>query len=124
LRPLAPQAGGLSHTGGSFFTTREDPTWIKLRDWAALVQKNPVDTVGPRSAGENYFTDHVMPVLLRRGCAFEACYSPDGFNDFRLRPGAVGFLSHLAVRRDYETALQEFMSLDTPDVRQSRLVKK
>ena len=28
-----------------------------------------------------------MPVLLQRGCALETCHSPNGFNDFRLRPG-------------------------------------
>jgi hypothetical protein len=123
LRPLSPRAGGLSHTGGTFFGTREDESWKALRDWAALFQAEPA-VAAARSPGERFFGDNVMPVLLRRGCALEGCHSPDGFNDFRLRPGSVGFLSPLALRRDYETALFEFMSLDTPDVRQSRLVRK
>ena len=62
--------------------------------------------------------------MIKRGCALEGCHSPSGFNDFRLRPGAVGFFAPLALHRNYEAALHEFMSLDTPDVRQSRLVKK
>ena len=123
LRPLSPQAGGMDHTGGSFFISREDPLWQELRAFAELVRASPPVERGP-SAGEAFFTEQVMPVLLRKGCAFETCHSPNGFNDFRLRPGAVGFLSRVAVHRNYETALHEFMALDTPDARQSRLVKK
>jgi hypothetical protein len=128
LRPLDPRAGGLSHTGGTFFPNRDDVTWKALRDFAQKAQAQsaarPLPEARPRSKGEAFFREHVMPVLLRRGCALETCHSPSGFNDFRLRPGAVGFLSALALRRNYETSLAEFMSLDTPDVRQSRLVKK
>jgi hypothetical protein len=123
LRPLAPRAGGLSHTGGSFFTNREDLTWQSLKAWAQLVQQAP-PTRPARSIGESFFVSDVMPVLLRRGCALEGCHSPNGFNDYRLRPGSVGFLSEVALTRNYETTLLEFMALDTPDVRQSRLVKK
>jgi hypothetical protein len=123
LRPLDPRAGGLSHTGGAFFAGREDEGWRRLREFAAEVQRSP-PKARDRSRGEAFFGDFVMPVLLGRGCAFEACHSPAGFNDFRLRPGMVGFLSPFALRRNYETALWEFMAIDTPDVRQSRLVKK
>jgi hypothetical protein len=123
LRPLAPAAGGLDHTGGSFFQTREEDVWRAMRDWAELYRQTPVPEP-VRSAGESFFVDNVMPVFVKRGCALESCHSPSGFNDFRLRPGSVGFLSPLSVHRNYETALNEFLSLDTPDVRQSRLVKK
>lgn len=128
LRPLDPRAGGLSHTGGTFFPNREDATWKAIRAFAEQAKAQsalrPQPEAKPRSKGEAFFREQVMPVLLRRGCAIESCHSPNGFNDFRLRPGAVGFLSTLALRRNYETALTEFMSLDTLDVRQSRLVKK
>ena len=65
-----------------------------------------------------------MPKLLQRGCALEGCHSPDGFNDFRLRSGAQGFFSPFALTRNYETALKEFIALDTVDIKQSRAVKK
>lgn len=123
LRPLNPRAGGISHTGGVFYGSREDETWKKLRDWARKVQA-AAPPPAPRSAGEAFFGEHVMPILIRRGCALEGCHSPNGFNDYRLRPGAPGFLSPQALHRNYEATLTEFMSLDTPDVRQSRLVKK
>jgi hypothetical protein len=116
-------AGGISHTGGIFFESQEDATWKMLRAWAALVQQKPPEPVS-RSMGEAFFGAHVMPTLIRRGCAAEGCHSPNGFNDFRLRPGALGFMSPYAVRRNYETTLHEFMAIDSPDVRMSRMVRK
>jgi hypothetical protein len=122
LRPLDPRAGGVSHTGGIFFTARTDDNWKRLRAWAAMVQ--PATRAAAATPGQAFFVDNVMPVLIRRGCALEGCHSPNGFNDFRLRPGAPGFLSPYSLARNYHTALDEFLNLDTPDVRQSRLVKK
>jgi hypothetical protein len=125
LRPLDPRAGGLSHTGGIFFGSRDDDNWRKLRDWARLAQQSITSSTLPaRSPGETFFAAQVTPVFVRRGCALEGCHSPDGFNDFRLRPGAPGFLSRYSLHRNYQIALEEFMSLDTSDVRQSRLVRK
>jgi hypothetical protein len=123
LRPLDPRAGGISHTGGVFYASRDDGAWKKLRDWARKAQDALPAPAAP-SAGETFFGANVMPLLIRRGCALEGCHSPNGFNDFRLRPGGPGNMSREALHRNYETSLTEFMSLDSPDVRQSRLVKK
>src|SRR6476620_4861966 len=38
LRPLSPLSGGVSHTGGVFFKSREDGMWMMIRDWALQVQ--------------------------------------------------------------------------------------
>src|SRR5439155_19563517 len=118
-----PPAGGVSHTGGVYFDSREDLNWKAWRDWALEVQADPLQAVA-KSAGQQFFEDNVMPKLLQRGCALEGCHSPDGFNDFRLRSGAQGFFAPLALRRNYLTLRDEFMSLDTVDIRQSRAVKK
>ena len=123
LRPLATAAGGVSHTGGIFFDSRENAEWKGWKAWAEQVQDNPAFTL-TRSAGQQFFEDNIMPRLLQRGCALEGCHSPDGFNDFRLRSGAQGFFSPLALKRNYETTLDEFMALDTVDVKQSRAVRK
>ena len=124
LRPLSALAGGVSHTGGVFFKSRDDLQWKMVKDWAVLVQMTP--PLGPvvKTAGQTFFEERVMPKLLQRGCALEGCHSPDGFNDFRLRSGANGSFAPLALRRNYEAALDEFMALDTIDVKQSRAVKK
>jgi hypothetical protein len=124
LRPLSPLSGGVSHTGGVFFKSREDDTWKMLRDWANQVQMaSPLGAL-VKTAGQTFFEDHVMPKLLQRGCALEGCHSPDGFNDFRLRSGANGAFAPLALRRNYETLADEFMAFDSVDVKQSRAVKK
>jgi len=123
LRPLAPSGGGVSHTGGIFFSSRVDETWLRWKTWAQAVQANPV-AAAPQSAGQMFFEANVMPLLLKRGCALEGCHSPDGFNDFRLRPGAQGFFAPSALKRNYDTLINEFMAIDSVDVRQSRAVKK
>jgi len=123
LRPLAPAGGGVSHTGGIFFASRSDDTWLKWKAFAEAVQANP-GAAAPKSAGQLFFEANVMPILLKRGCALEGCHSPDGFNDFRLRPGAQGFFAPSALRRNYDTLINEFMAFDSVDVRQSRAVKK
>ncbi|MBC8133079.1 MAG: PD40 domain-containing protein, partial [Deltaproteobacteria bacterium] len=129
LRPLAPEAGGVSHTGGSFFLSREDGSWKAWKTWALAVQSDPANPADPVAAaaktdGQKFFEARVMPKMLQRGCALEGCHSPDGFNDFRLRSGAQGFFAPLALKRNYENTLKEFMALDTVDVAQSRAVKK
>ncbi|MES1206773.1 MAG: hypothetical protein ABUS79_12625 [Pseudomonadota bacterium] len=128
VRPLDTAAGGVNHTGGVFFTSRSDQSasaeeWRSWREWAVAVQADP-PPVPAKSAGQQFFEANVMPKMLQRGCAFEGCHSPDGFNDFRLRPGARGFFAQAALKRNYDTTLKEFMSLDTVDVKQSRAVKK
>ena len=124
LRPLSVPGGGINHTGGVFFQSRKDETWLKCgRAGPQDVQANPLPPE-QKSMGRQFFEANVLPKLVTRGCALEGCHSPDGFNDFRLRPGAQGFLSPGALKRDYETTLLEFMALDSVDVRQSRVVKK
>jgi hypothetical protein len=124
LRPLSPQGGGVSHTGGVFFKSRDDENWVRLRNWAEEVRAAPPNGALIKTAGETFFEEQVMPKLLQRGCALEGCHSPDGFNDFRIRSGSKGSFAPLALRRNYEALLHEFMALDTVDVKQSRAVKK
>ncbi|HET6583307.1 MAG TPA: hypothetical protein VFG69_07665, partial [Nannocystaceae bacterium] len=121
LRPLAVSAGGVNHSGGDIWTSASDGEFETLRGWAT-------DT-GPLSLGDEtpeleYFASHVMPTLLRRGCAMPQCHSPQGFNDYRLRAGSRGFFSPLALRRNYETTLTEFVSLDAKDPNSSRILAK
>jgi hypothetical protein len=124
LRPLAVAAGGVSHTGGTFFQSRSDSTWLSWESWAKEVQAAPPIAYGPKTAGQMFFEANVMPKLLVRGCDLEGCHSPDGFNDFRLRSGAFGFFSPAALTRNYHALADEFMAFDTVDLKQSRAVKK
>ncbi|HEX8952575.1 MAG TPA: hypothetical protein VF945_12055, partial [Polyangia bacterium] len=122
LKPLAPAGGGTVHTGGVFFTSKTDATWMKLSAWAAEVGAQGTGVA--LSDGEKFFDDFVMPILLKRGCALEACHSPGAANDFKLRAGTQGFLSRFSLHSNYDAARREFLVPDVPDVRQSRLVKK
>jgi hypothetical protein len=121
LYPLGVRAGGFFHTGGQFFDSRDDADFEAIAAWAAKV--GPVD-FGAEDPGRQFFADHVQPLLLRRGCQFEACHSPAAANDFKLRPGSQGFFSSVALEKNYDLMRNDFVALEVPDVRRSRPVAK
>jgi hypothetical protein len=122
LRPLAPASGGVSHTGGVFFANTADPNYQAFLRFATAA-KAPMSGA-MKSAGRQFFEENVMPVLLARGCALEACHSPGAPNDFKLRPGSQGYFSASALDRNYEEARRNFLDVDVPDPRVSRVVRK
>lgn len=118
--PLAVAAGGRGHTGGDQFASAEDADYKALRDWAQSVGKLAfADT--PEKA---FFEDHVQPVLIQRGCSFEACHSPQSGNDFKLRAGTQGFYSAVALEKNYDLLKREFLAFEYPDARRGRAVAK
>ena len=69
--------------------------------------------------------DNVQPMLLQRGCAFQACHSPQASNDFKLRIGNAGFFSADRARaRTTSCCKNEFMAIEFPDARRGRAVAK
>ncbi len=118
--PLAVEGGGRGHTGGDQFVSTSDPEYLALKAWADTL---PVRTFAA-NAGQQFFQQHVQPLLLQRGCAFQACHSPQASNDFKLRSGAVGFFSVVALEKNYRLLKEEFMALEFPDARRSRAVAK
>lgn len=121
LYPLAVSAGGYFHTGGEFFGSRNNGDYKALASWAEAA--GAVD-FGADDAGKAFFADYVQPMLLRRGCQFEACHSPAATNDFKLRSGSQGFFSAVALEKNYELARKDFMSMEVPDARRSRIASK
>ena len=63
LKPLAPSAGGMGHTGGSFWTSRTDPEYLALLKW---IQSLPADRyvaeAGP-AIDFDFFRACVQPVF-------------------------------------------------------------
>jgi hypothetical protein len=119
--PLAATAGGRGHTGGDQFASSSDTDYVAIRTWAAQIGKLGFGEAEP---AKQFFADNVQPMLLRRGCAFEACHSPGATNDFKLRSGSQGFFSAVALQKNYELLRNEFMALELPDARRSRAVAK
>ncbi len=119
--PLAVTAGGRGHSGGDQFSSITDDNYEVIRAWAGAVGTLDFVKGDPNKA---FFADHVQPVLLTRGCAFQACHSPQAANDFKLRSGAIGFFSAVALQKNYDLLRDEFMALELPDARRSRAVAK
>jgi hypothetical protein len=124
LRPLSPQPGGVSHTGGVFFRSRDDEDWKMLRDWAIQVQGASPLSALVKTAGQTFFEDRVMPKLLQRGCALEGCHSPTASTTsacVRARTAPSRRWPCAATTRRWSTSSWRS---DSVDVKQSRAVKK
>tara|TARA_R110002073_G_scaffold103664_12_gene234845 strand:- start:60949 stop:63957 length:3009 start_codon:yes stop_codon:yes gene_type:complete len=119
--PLAVQSGGYFHTGGEHFASRDERDYKDIEEWATAA--GPLE-FGEGDAGREYFADYVQPLLLTRGCSFEACHSPQSTNDFQLRSGSQGFFSTIALERNYEDLKANFMAFEVPDARRGRAVAK
>ncbi len=119
--PLAVAAGGRGHTGGDQFVSVDDDSYKAIQTWATAVGKLDFaagDTV------KQFFADNVEPILLSRGCSFQACHSPAAANDFKLRSGTQGFFSAVALEKNYDLLRNDFMALEYADARRSRAVAK
>ena len=119
--PLAASAGGRGHTGGDQFASVQDSEFVAIRTWAETVG---VLDFANGDAAKEFFAANVQPVLLQRGCAFEACHSPTATNDLKLRSGTPGFFSAVALQKNYDLLKNEFMALEFPDARRGRAVAK
>ncbi len=119
--PLAVSAGGRGHTGGDQFASTDDPDFLQIRGWAELVGELDFAMGDPL---KTFFEDNVQPIFVQRGCAFQACHSPQATNDFKLRSGSIGFFSAIALAKNYQLFRNEFMALEFPDARRGRAVAK
>jgi len=119
--PLAVSAGGRGHTGGDQFPSTTDGDYTTIRSWAASVGLLDFAMGDPV---KQFFADNVQPILLVRGCSFQACHSPSATNDFKLRSGTQGFFSAISLERNYELLKDNFMALEYPDARRGRAVAK
>ncbi len=119
--PLAVSAGGRGHTGGDRFSSTSDADYTALKTWATAAGVLDFANGDP---AKQFFQANVQPILLSRGCSFQACHSPQASNDLKLRSGTPGFFSAVALGKNYDLLKREFMALEFPDARRSRAVAK
>jgi len=118
--PLAVAAGGRGHTGGDQFESTDDDDFKKVRTWAQSVGKLAFADTPEKM----FFEQNVQPILIQRGCSFQACHSPSATNDFKLRSGTQGFFSAIALQKNYDLLKHEFLALEFPDARRGRAIAK
>ncbi len=119
--PLGRNGGGRGHTGGDQFASVDDADYVTIKAWAETVGELDFAQGDPL---KQFFEDNVQPIFVQRGCAFQACHSPQATNDFKLRTGTVGFFSSVQLRKNYELFRNEFMAIEFPDSRRGRAVAK
>lgn len=119
--PLAVGAGGLYHSGGDHFASRDDADYETIRSWAEQVGELEF---GEGDPGKAFFAAYVQPKLIQRGCSFQACHSPQAGNDLKLSAGSQGFYSAISLEKNYELLKREFMAFEFADARRGRAVAK
>jgi len=119
--PLAVAGGGRGHTGGDQFASTDDGDYNTIKNWATMVGLLDFANGDPV---KQYFKDNVQPILIARGCQFQACHSPAATNDFKLRTGTEGFFSAVALEKNYELLKGDFMAMEFPDSRRGRAIAK
>jgi hypothetical protein len=124
-RPLAVAAGGVYHEGGDVFADTEEPDYRVIRRWAEDLASRRPDLLRftTDDPGLRFFANRVKPALVRKGCMFLGCHSPAMFHDLRLRGGARGDFSEIALRRNYEMS-RLLLALESTDPNASRLIAK
>src|SRR6202158_573673 len=127
LHPLAQEAGGdPTHTGGKFWTTRNDPEWKVIADWvghhssdrasdtAAPVAASPVAASHSISAATldfQYFRSKVEPIFLKERPSHARCYACHSeprraFHLERLTSGSIGWTEQQS-RVNFQNVLQQ-----------------
>lgn len=127
-KPLPRVYGGLAHGGYDNFVSPDDPALSVLRKWIEWEEVGGEDPPGePLRAGEEFFSNQVLPHLVGRNCAATNCHGSTAFNAYRLDPGmpdpAGGLrFSRQMMAENYE-ASRAFLSFGG-DGTQSRLLRK
>jgi hypothetical protein len=118
-RPLAPQAGGSFHEGGTIFQSPTDPNYEAFVAWAK--QHGP--TTFTASKNLTFFATRVQPMLVKKGCMMLQCHSAAMAHDYRLRGGSGGSFSYDATLKNYELTLEQ-LNFESPTVDASRIIRK
>jgi hypothetical protein len=124
-RPLASSRGGAYHEGGDIFLSTDDTDYRALRGFAEDIAERRPELLRftTDDDGLRFFVNRVQPVLVKKGCMFLGCHSPAMFHDLRLRGGASGDFSELAMRRNHSMSKQ-LLALESTDPNASRLIGK
>jgi hypothetical protein len=80
---LAKRYSGSSHH--EIFNSPQDKDFLVLEQWVKDIHTDKTRVKVGRSEGEIFFSENVIPVLIRKNCF--GCHGPMAFNDLRLDPG-------------------------------------
>ena len=83
------RAGLSKKYSGSFhheiFNSPHNEDYLALEQWIVNIHSNKTKPKVQRSESEAFFTEKVVPILIRKNCF--GCHGPMAFNDLRLDPG-------------------------------------
>jgi hypothetical protein len=105
LHPLAPEAGGdPAHTGGKFWTSRDNPEWQMLAGWVRTGSAAASAAAPAVTLDYAFFRDRVQPIFLAKRPGHARCISCHENGTPRLQelsPGATTFTEEQS-RKNFE----------------------
>jgi len=111
--------GASYHTGGTVFESVNDQDYQKLKTWSEHDPPFQLQTY----EGSTFFNNNVQPVLVARGCYFEACHSLSNFNFYKPLAGTDGLYGTRVHLHNYLQA-RFMLGLESREPRSGRLIKK
>src|SRR5258706_2058261 len=117
LHPLAPEAGGdPTHTGGKFWTSRNNPEWKQIAEWVGQSAETAPPPAAAGTLDFQFFQTMVEPVLLKERPGHARCYgchvlSNRAFHLETLLPGSTEWTAEQS-QRNYESAIQQVVPGD------------
>jgi len=74
LHPLSPEAGGdPAHTGGKFWTSKDNPEWQTLAAWVRTGKATGAAVAPSVTLDFAYFRDRVQPIFLQKRLGHARC---------------------------------------------------
>ena len=117
LKPLAPVAGGLRHTGGNYWDSTQDPEYQVLLDWIGTLPAAEFTPADEQVAVDfQFYRSCVYPNVLSVGnygqLACTSCHS-GGQAGFAPRSASGGVLTEAEARQGFEVIQRLIVPGDT-----------
>ena len=88
IAPLSETYAGTSLNHPTNFATPDDPDFVALRRWVeAEIAAAPAASRTLDTEAERFFSEQVVPVLVRKTCFGSGCHGAFAFNDLKLHSG-------------------------------------
>ncbi len=109
-KPLVARAGGtVSHTGGKFWTSQDDPEWQVIAEWVRNAAGSPDRTPAPPDLDFEFFRACVQPILvnpLPDSLACTSCHSEGAAAFVESIPEGRRFWNEEESRRNYQVVMR------------------
>lgn len=107
LKPLTPAAGGLAHSGGTYWESRDEVEWQVIADWVRAASRVARPT--PPNVDFDFFRYCVQPMFVNPAPGMvncTNCHGGGGITGFARPPANGRDWTEAESRQNYETVMR------------------